>query len=144
MDEIKSSASLLMGGDRMIRVKHYIDFDERKVIARYEDGVYGNTLRAGRIVLNEARRLIDRKAPLPSRPFESPRSVTGRLVRSLKINAKKRRGKVEMNIGADGRIAKYALYLEYGTSKMAPRPFLRRALWNKRKEILKEVNRPID
>jgi HK97 gp10 family phage protein len=128
----------------MIRVKHQIDFDERKIISHYEQGVYGNALNAGRIVLQEARRLIDRKAPLPSRPWESPRSVTGRLVRSLKVTAKKRRGKVKVDIGADGRIAKYALYLEYGTSQMASRPFLRRAMWNKRKEILREVSKKVD
>ena len=39
-------------------------------------------------------------------------------------------------VGLVGSTADYAIYLEFGTSKMAARPFLRPVLENKKKEIV--------
>ena len=61
----------------------------------------------------------------PSYPGEAPAPDTGNLMRSVTHD-------IEVNgteaIGHVGSIAKYAPYLEYGTSKMKPRPILSTAL----------------
>jgi HK97 gp10 family phage protein len=61
----------------------------------------------------------------PSLPYNPPSPDTGNLMRSVTHD-------IEVNgteaVGHVGSIAKYAPYLEYGTSKMQPRPFLSTAL----------------
>lgn len=52
-----------------------------------------------------------------SAPGQAPANVTGALVRSIKVNKEKNKStiKIEKN---------YAIFLEFGTSKMRPRPFI--------------------
>lgn len=73
-----------------------------------------------------------------SAPGEPPASDTGRLVNSIttKYDQKTIAGRVEAN-------TRYAEFLEYGTMKMAERPFMRPALANKRDEFLKSVEAAI-
>jgi HK97 gp10 family phage protein len=52
-----------------------------------------------------------------SAPGQSPANVTGELVRSIKVT--KERNKSTINITKN-----YAIFLEFGTSKMRPRPFI--------------------
>lgn len=73
-----------------------------------------------------------------SAPGEAPASDTGTLVKSITTR---------YDLGSlSGRVvaqAKYAPYLEYGTATMAPRPFLRPALANKRQEIEDDIQKAI-
>ena len=52
-----------------------------------------------------------------SAPGQAPANITGALVRSIKVNKEKNKStiKIEKN---------YAIFLEFGTSKMRPRPFI--------------------
>lgn len=52
-----------------------------------------------------------------SAPGQAPANNTGALVRSIKV--KKNRNEATISIEKD-----YAVYLEFGTSKMRPRPFI--------------------
>ena len=52
-----------------------------------------------------------------SAPGQPPANVTGDLVRSIKVT--KERNKSTINISKN-----YAIFLEFGTSKMRPRPFI--------------------
>lgn len=52
-----------------------------------------------------------------SAPGQPPANVTGELVRSIKVT--KERNKSTINISKN-----YAVFLEFGTSKMRPRPFI--------------------
>lgn len=52
-----------------------------------------------------------------SAPGQPPANVTGALVRSIKVT--KERNKSIINISKN-----YAIFLEFGTSKMRPRPFI--------------------
>ena len=52
-----------------------------------------------------------------SAPGQPPANVTGDLVRSIKVT--KERNKSIINISKN-----YAVFLEFGTSKMRPRPFI--------------------
>lgn len=61
-----------------------------------------------------------------SAPGEAPASDTGRLVNS--INSELIRGSLEAVVKAGGGVVKYARMLEFGTSKMAARPFFFRSL----------------
>lgn len=65
-----------------------------------------------------------------SAPGQSPADDSGDLVRSLKVDVLKNG---EMNI--KGTI--YALYLENGTSKMQPRPFIQPSIKGVRRQIQK-------
>ncbi len=61
----------------------------------------------------------------PSYPGEAPAPDSGDLMRSVTHDVEVNGDEVTGHIGS---IAKYAPYLEYGTSKMKPRPFLSTAL----------------
>lgn len=65
-----------------------------------------------------------------SAPSEAPASDTGGLVgaRRIELDTKAIRARLIFS-------KKTALWLEHGTKKMAPRPFARRALFEKRREI---------
>ncbi len=52
-----------------------------------------------------------------SAPGQAPANVSGALVRSIKVT--KERNKSTININKN-----YAVFLEFGTSKMRPRPFI--------------------
>ena len=58
-----------------------------------------------------------------SSPGNAPNTDTGRLIQSIKFDFRKQ--------GLEGRVGsnlKYAKHLEFGTKKMAPRPFLSTAI----------------
>ena len=64
---------------------------------------------------------------------EPPATDTGRLVSSI-FQDTKRRGKTF--VGIVGSSVDYAVHLEFGTTKMAARPFLQPALDKNRKKII--------
>ena len=71
-----------------------------------------------------------------SSPGEPPHVRTGRLRNSIAYEVDKLTARVGTNV-------KYAPYLEFGTSRIAARPYLRPGLYNNRKEIQKILNRGI-
>ncbi len=85
--------------------------------------------KTGRIYLR--RRRIKHRASAPGEP---PASDTGTLVRSIVIDVDK--SKFTASVGSN---VKYAPFLEQGTSRMAARPFLVRALERKRSQIVKII-----
>ena len=67
-----------------------------------------------------------------SSPGQPPANSTGQLVRSIKV--KKTNNGQEVTIDAE-----YAAFLEYGTSKMRPRPFIFPALMKVKKNLLSKL-----
>lgn len=100
---------------------------------------------AGTAVQTEAQRLVmdppktgrvyekydPRRTHQASAPGEAPATDTGNLAAGIildKTDASK--GRVTI-----ASTAPYSRHLEFGTSKMEPRPFLRRALWSMRDTV---------
>lgn len=71
-----------------------------------------------------------------SAPNESYANETGNALKNTKTKEKGLIGEISANY-------EYALALELGTKRIAPRPTLRRALDNKRKDLHKIVSKPI-
>jgi len=69
-----------------------------------------------------------------SAPGQSPANWTGKLIRSIKVQ--KSKGKAFVYI-----TAKYAEFLEFGTSKMRPRPFIIPAFLKTKKMIQDKLKR---
>jgi len=73
-----------------------------------------------------------------SAPGEPPKTDTGRLVSSIK--------KTKLNSGFEylvGTNVKYGRYLEFGTNKILPRPWLQPTFLKNKKEIIKNINREV-
>jgi len=68
-----------------------------------------------------------------SAPGQAPANNTGALVRSIKV--KKNRNQATVSIEKD-----YAVYLEFGTSKMRPRPFIIPAFLKTKKWFIDKLN----
>jgi phage gpG-like protein len=66
---------------------------------------------------------INIRGTIPSLPGEPPHKVTGNLYSNVYSRAEKT-GNMTIT-GIIGDTAEYAAYLEYGTSRMAPRPYFR-------------------
>lgn len=66
-----------------------------------------------------------------SAPGEPPASDYGRLVNSIRTDYD-----LQASIGTVTASTKYAAGLEFGTARMAARPFMRTALSNRHKEII--------
>ncbi len=70
----------------------------------------------------------------PSAPGEEPKKVTGFLQRSIAHAMSEDKQKAFVGSNLD-----YALYLELGTVKMAPRPFLRSVLLQEQETIARII-----
>jgi len=71
-----------------------------------------------------------RRTHRASAPGQAPASDTGNLVSKIKVR-QKNKDNVEVESGAN-----YSAFLEYGTSKMQPRPFMLPAFEKSKKPIL--------
>jgi HK97 gp10 family phage protein len=67
-----------------------------------------------------------------SAPGQPPANVTGALVKSIKVNKERNKSviKIEKN---------YAVFLEFGTSKMRPRPFIIPAFMKTKQWIINKL-----
>lgn len=74
-----------------------------------------------------------------SAPFNPPYKQTGQLRRSIAYRVENMIARVGSNI----KVPRYPYYLETGTRKMKPRPYLRRALVLYRAEIEAILTRPL-
>jgi HK97 gp10 family phage protein len=84
----------------------------------------------------EAQRLVSTGATsganhVPSRPGEPPNTDTGQLQRGI---VSRRTGDLKAEVMSS---AEYSAALEFGTSRMAARPFMRPALAKSRRKILR-------
>jgi HK97 gp10 family phage protein len=97
---------------------------------------------AGSLIETEAARLITEgavsgKGHVPSRPGEPPSADTHLLDRSIETNlVEPLRAEVSAN-------APYAVALEFGTSRVAARPFMAPATANKRKQAVELIQRAV-
>lgn len=83
------------------------------------------TTKSGRVYV---RRSTTHQASAPGEP---PASDTGRLVNSIRVDPSRLDQLVATVVAGTG----YAAHLEYGTARMAARPFMRPALANRRRAI---------
>lgn len=119
-------------------VKAHLD-NLRRIAGPEMDRQMGAILTAaGQIVEKEAQRLIkdgdqSGAAHVVSAPGQPPNREWGGLDESIETNlVGPRRAEVSAN-------APYAVALEFGTSKMAARPYMAPALANKRQEVVETI-----
>jgi len=98
---------------------------------------------AGNLIEVEAARLITTgavsgKGHVPSKPGEPPSNDSGVLARNIET-VQVAPLKVEVSSNAP-----YSVFLEYGTSKMLPRPFMGPATQLKKDEAIALVRRAVD
>ena len=87
------------------------------------------------------KRNISISYPPASVPGMPPHKRSGELESSITSKVIKGSNKVEAHISAN---ADYAVHLEYGTSKMAPRPFMRTELYRLNRTIWKRIAQGIE
>lgn len=128
-----------------------VKWNDAGLRARARVGAMRGVVAASEEVRNEAVRLIldtpktgrfyRRRTVVhqASAPGEAPASDTGTLVGRITTNY----DRLPELVGVVGAHTDYAAYLEYGTKKMAARPFMRPALANKRAEIKETISRAI-
>ncbi len=110
-------------------------FRPEAVHARVDAGMASAGEQAGQALADHVRMKLSRPNPLgttPSAPGEPPARVSGELMDSVAYEVADTGKGVSVMVGA---AASYALALEYGTRRMAPRPFLRPALAEMEEEI---------
>lgn len=81
---------------------------------------------------------VSGKNHVPSKPGEPPNEDTGDLRRGIRVTQP---APLRVRVEAT---AKHSVPLEYGTSKMAARPFMGPAARDKRKEVVAKVGRVIE
>lgn len=105
------------------------------VVAKIKQDVDSRALSAANHLANRIKESIDRPNPTgrdPSRPGEYPKKVSGELQASIVVQES------ETGTGyAVGTTLEYGKFLELGTSKMSPRPWLSKALREYASEIAK-------
>lgn len=77
---------------------------------------------------------------LASGPGEPPKTDTGNLVKNITVNRNKQ---LDYDVGSR-KGAGYGFWLEMGTSKMLPRPWLKPALKKSLKDIDKFIDKELD
>lgn len=87
-------------------------------------------LLAGVALQKEMKATFTNAGPSPSAPGNPPAVDTGNLRRSIQVKQDTANGDVQVGSNID-----YARYLEYGTSKMAARPWLNRSYNNAKTEM---------
>lgn len=127
-----------------------VEWDASDLIARVRRGAQRGIVAATEDIRTEVTRLIIQTAKTgriyrrrsvthqASAPGEPPASDTGRLVGSLRTEYD-----FDHLKGTLMASTSYAGYLEFGTQRMAPRPFMRPALVNRKDEVEKLVARAI-
>lgn len=78
-----------------------------------------------------------KKLHYPSMPYNPPAVDTGTLRRSITFTVEEDGNKVIGKVGSTIKSPPYGFYLEFGTSRMIERPWLRPALKNN-KEVIRE------
>jgi len=103
-------------------------FEPERIEKRVDAGLKSAGEEAGMALSDHVKVLISRPNPLgeaPSAPGEPPARVSGELMDSVGYEAEMTGKGAAVRVWAS---APYALALEYGTRRMAARPFLRPSL----------------
>lgn len=114
-----------------------------KLASRQKVELVGRSLvNGGQKIRAEASKLITQGAVsgrnhVPSAPGEPPNEDTGFLRSNIEVT---QTAPLRVEVSSN---APYSAALEYGTSKMAARPFMGPAARNKRKEVTQSVNKAI-
>jgi HK97 gp10 family phage protein len=127
-----------------IRTKNTRIRNEDKILKQYESQLKQIIAAGGQMVMNEAKQSVQshgssgrtytkynpNRVHTASADGKTPNSDTGYLANNiyLVIDADKKGCEIESR-------AEYSEFLEFGTSKMQPRPFLQPALESKRQKI---------
>jgi hypothetical protein len=118
-----------------VTIKWYGPSVDRKL----RKGMADNTESAAKYFRDEIRILLSVQGPPRSKAWQPPHREFGDLVRSYKweidrrnLHARVGSGLLKNNAGTE--VAR-ARYLEFGTSRMDPRPHIRPTLYNKSREI---------
>lgn len=82
-----------------------------------------------------------KKGHNPSLPYNPPAPDTGFLRMSIRSSAESGDGFVSLTVGSTLKDAMYPIYLEFGTSKMLPRPWLKPALDRGKDEVKEAVTK---
>lgn len=122
--------------DHVSRLQKMASRDMAKAAAR---GLYS----AGQKIEAEAERSITEGAVsgefhIPSLPGQPPNEDTGALRRTIETHIRAD-AVPTVEVVAGGPAAPYAAHLEYGTSTMAARPFMKPATDKHRADVAKEV-----
>ena len=88
-----------------------------------DEAIGEGLLEAASEAVEQIQEEISTAYPPPSVPGEAPHARTGSLLRSVKIDSVED-DRVTISIGGADTFVPYASYLEFGTSKMEPRPFV--------------------
>lgn len=123
----------------MFKIKWKVEVDPEKYVKKAHKQLRVNFDQAGKMLANTMRAMVNVPFPPPSAPGEPPHTRSGTLLNSIvslpvdkPIGAKV--GSIGLGKGA---------YLEFGTSKMAARPFIWPALQAKKREIVVTIGSPI-
>ncbi len=103
-------------------------FEPERIEKRVDAGLESAGEEAGMALSDHVKVMISRPNPLgeaPSAPGEPPARVSGELMDSVAYEVVESDRGLVVLVGAS---APYALALEYGTRRMAARPFLRPSL----------------
>lgn len=115
----------------------------RRLSGREKVELVGKALFAGGEMIDaEASRLITEgavsgKYHVPSKPGEPPNEDTGVLRTNIEVH---QTGPLRVEVSSN---APYAAALEFGTSRMAERPYMRPATKRKRKEVVALVEKAV-
>jgi HK97 gp10 family phage protein len=127
-----------------------VRFNRRRIAERVKRATARGLVRATEDVRNEAITLIQNSPAtgrtyqrrgvthVASSPGNPPRTDTGTLINSIRTKFMYENLTGIVNAGA-----RYAAPLEFGTQRIEPRPFMRPALANKRRDINKFVREEV-
>lgn len=131
-------------GIKLDRIRRNSQAGVRQVLLRGAQSIQNtavqgiiNPPKTGKIYPSRGRKRARHQA---SAPGEYPAADTGRLHQSITATVADRPESLTIQVSAN---VEYASYLEHGTSKMEPRPFLSRAYAESIDEIRKRARRAV-
>ena len=123
-----------------------------KIVKKTADQIFINMGLATQFMRNEVKTSINRPQPTrtssttgkrrglnPSKPGEPPKRIEGDLFKSIVTEITRSRNKIVGRYGST--LTEIAIWLEFGTSRIAARPFLRPPLLKNRAELVRILTR---
>lgn len=133
----------------MIHASVRLQWHTAAFMSALDQTLFNKAGETGQVVQRQIRRLIQVQGPPRSRPGEPPHKDTTALYQSIAFEVHRQTGDLAVDIGSDknvrasvsGTNENYALGLELGTSRTAPRPYLRRGLMESVRDIIRVLRR---
>ena len=123
-----------------------------KIVKKTTDQIFINMGAATLFMVSEVKKSINRPQPTrtssttgkrrglnPSKPGQPPKRIEGDLENSVTAEVTRSRNKIVGRYGST--LTEIAIWLEFGTSRMAARPFLRPPLLKNRSELVRILTR---